>query len=503
MTTFQDVVTGTSTDAIDAKNNRVANVAAPSNSNDAATKAYVDSKLVVPGPVGPQGIQGGIGPLGPAGPPGPTGPAGVGIVGPTGPYGPAGPQGIQGQSGAQGVQGPAGPTGAQGPSGANFNPNAIGLFSGRVTYNAQTSGFSYLATDQALLYFKLSNTSGDWSNGISFGVGLQGPGGAQGAQGIQGPQGIQGAQGPQGNTGATGAKGMQWRGMWLAASAYAVDDVIFYNSSSWICLSAHANQMPPTLPTISNGFWQLLAQGFSTTTPSAVNVPFTPAQNIASSNVQAALQELDAEKSAVGHTHVASQITDASIAGRALLLAATVQDQQNALGLVPKSGGLMTGDLVMSGGAVFKSSASTDDARNTGYKIADGSDIGELNRITQYYDDRAANCNGYLPSGNCFGNGYWTPPNGNWWTWGLGFPVANPSGFDFSGGKTVSNQAVSVGFNYDGYYLAADEIGGGEYHRWYRNCNCGGFNCYSNCNCACACDCDCNCNCDCNCGGSD
>ena len=42
---------------------------------------------------------------------------------------------------------------------------------------------------------------------------------------------------------------------------------------------------------------------------------------------------------------------------------------------------------------------------------------------------------------------------------------------------------------------AADEIGGGEYRRPYNNCNCGGFNCYSNCNCNCACACDCNCAC--------
>jgi hypothetical protein len=56
-------------------------------------------------------------------------------------------------------------------------------------------------------------------------------------------------------------------------------------------------------------------------------------------------------------------------------------------------------------------------------------------------------------------------------------------------------QPVSVGFVYGAYALAADEIGGGEYRRNYNNCNCGGFNCYSNCNCNCACDCNCNCNC--------
>ena len=30
-------------------------------------------------------------------------------------------------------------------------------------------------------------------------------------------------------------------------------------------------------------------------------------------------------------------------------------------------------------------------------------------------------------------------------------------------------------------------------HEMYDNCNCGGFNCYSNCNCNCDCNCNCNC----------
>ena len=172
--------------------------------------------------------------------------------------------------------------------------------------------------------------------------------------------------------------------------------------------------------------------------------------------------------------------------GSAASLAGQIAGKLNA------SGGSVSGNLTMTGNAVIYSSQSggADNARNTGYKMNDGQDIGEMNRWSQYYDDRAGNCSGYLPSGNCYGNGLWTPPNGNWWTWGLGFAPVNP-GYDFAGGQTVSYQPVSVGFAYDGYYLAADEIGGAEYHRNYRNCNCGGFNCYTNCNC----DCNCNCNC--------
>ncbi len=45
-------------------------------------------------------------------------------------------------------------------------------------------------------------------------------------------------------------------------------------------------------------------------TPRAVDVPFTPAGSIAATNVQAALEELDAEKAAASHTHSSSAITD-------------------------------------------------------------------------------------------------------------------------------------------------------------------------------------------------
>ncbi|MFN4282441.1 MAG: hypothetical protein ACK4NA_07360 [Alphaproteobacteria bacterium] len=168
----------------------------------------------------------------------------------------------------------------------------------------------------------------------------------------------------------------------------------------------------------------------------------------------------------------------------------------NLASRVAKSGDTMSGDLavpnLIASGSV-RSGATGDSARATGFAIADGTDIGELNRSNQYYDDRINNCTGYLPGGNCLGDPQWTPPDGNWWTWGLGFGAGNPSGFDFAGGSSVSYQAVSVGFVYAGYALAADEIGGGEYRRNYNNCNCGAFNCYSNCNCNCDCNCDCNC----------
>jgi len=165
---------------------------------------------------------------------------------------------------------------------------------------------------------------------------------------------------------------------------------------------------------------------------------------------------------------------------------------------VAKSGDTMTGDLTLPNLVAtgnLRSGSVGDDGRNTGFKIADGTDIGELNRVSQYYDDRIDNCAGYIPGANCNADLQWTPPNGDWWNWGLGFSPANPNGYDFAGGQTIGYQPVSAGFVYASYNLAADEIGGGEYRRDYNNCNCGGFNCYSNCNCNCACACDCDCNC--------
>lgn len=139
-----------------------------------------------------------------------------GLIGPVGPPGPRGPQGIQGIPGAPGVPGPQGQTGlqgAQGAAGTSSQPDSEGLFSERATYNAQVKGWSFLALDQGKIYFKLSNTSGDWSVGYSFvtgatgPVGPQGPYGPQGPQGPTGPQGIQGVGGNNGGDGTAGAQG--------------------------------------------------------------------------------------------------------------------------------------------------------------------------------------------------------------------------------------------------------------------------------------------------------
>jgi hypothetical protein len=222
-----------------------------------------------------------------AGTEGPFGPPG-----PQGPVGPQGPQGIQGPQGVQGIQGVAGAQGPQGPQGNSFTPDVVAAAAARSGYDDEAQGFSFLAFDLGMISFKASAASADWSDWVPFGVGPQGPAGPQGVQGEQGPQGIQGIQGIQGPAGAAGET-WTYRGAYSDVTAYDTDDVVYDQNSSWIALQATTGNAPPTLPTLANAYWSILAVG---TAGAASNVAFTPAGDIAATNVQTAIQELDTEK---------------------------------------------------------------------------------------------------------------------------------------------------------------------------------------------------------------
>ena len=119
------------------------------------------------------------------------------VAGPAGPTGPIG-------TGTQGLQG------GKGEAGASFNADARDLFANRSLYDLQAKGFSMLAIDTGLLYFKLSATSAHWSAAVQYGKGETGSTGPQGEQGLRGLQGLQGMQGnsvtgPAGVNGANGA----------------------------------------------------------------------------------------------------------------------------------------------------------------------------------------------------------------------------------------------------------------------------------------------------------
>jgi len=254
--------------------------------NTGATGAKGDTGDIGPmGPAGPKGDTGSIGPQGPKGDIGATGPKGD--TGATGPAGPANTlsigtvtTGAAGSNAASTITGtspnqtlnltiPRGDTGAQGPQGLKGDKGDAGvpgpantLAIGTVTTGAAGSSASSTIT----------GTSPNQILNLTIPRGDQGIQGIQGAQGVKGDKGDTGATGapgpanslaigtvttgaagsnasatitgtspsqtlnmtiPRGNTGATGPAGLVWRGAWASATAYAVNDAVTYNGSSY------------------------------------------------------------------------------------------------------------------------------------------------------------------------------------------------------------------------------------------------------------------------------
>src|SRR6185437_1474717 len=66
-----------------------------------------------------------------------------------------------------------------------------------------------------------------------------------------------GANGPTGATGATGAPGLNWRGNWSPATAYAANDAVLFGGSSWIATAANTGNAPRA----GGAQWNLLSEG--------------------------------------------------------------------------------------------------------------------------------------------------------------------------------------------------------------------------------------------------
>lgn len=88
------------------------------------------------------------------------------------------------------------------------------------------------------------------------------------------------------------AEGSAPRGLWLTATAYAVKDIIETGSplTPYMCVTAHTSGVFAT--DYAAGRWVVLGSVVA----SASNVVFTPAGDIAATNVQSALAELSSEK---------------------------------------------------------------------------------------------------------------------------------------------------------------------------------------------------------------
>ena len=116
-------------------------------------------------------------------------------------------KGAKGDPGQKGDPGEKGEKGDPGPVGPSFSADVQRPMSYRALYNDRAAGFSFLATDQGKLYWKLSDTVGDWSNGVQFGKGEKGDPGQKGDPGEKGDPGQKGDPGVKGDPGQKGDPG--------------------------------------------------------------------------------------------------------------------------------------------------------------------------------------------------------------------------------------------------------------------------------------------------------
>lgn len=151
--------------------------------------------------------------------------------------GPEGPPGPEGPQGPQGPMGPAGPTGDPG-SGVNWR-GGWDVGTAYVTADAVShEGSSWVANAGST--GSEPGVGPEWDLWVAQGIqGDLGPEGPQGVQGDPGPEGPQGTVGPVGPEGPQGPKGdpgagLTWRGVWDNVSAYAINDAVEHEGSSWV-----------------------------------------------------------------------------------------------------------------------------------------------------------------------------------------------------------------------------------------------------------------------------
>lgn len=156
-----------------------------------------------------------------------------------------------------GLQGPPGPAGAgmdwQGAwitaTGYVVGDGVAQAGSSYICLVAHTSGV--FATDLAANKWELIAAKGD--------TGATGAAGSNGTNGTNGTNGLDGADGVDGTNGTDGIC-FVWKGLYSGATAYVENDVVRDQSSSWLALQATTGNAPPTLPTTSNAYWELMAE---------------------------------------------------------------------------------------------------------------------------------------------------------------------------------------------------------------------------------------------------
>jgi len=72
---------------------------------------------------------------------------------------------------------------------------------------------------------------------------------------------------------------LNWRGTWSGSTAYDVNDSVYYDGSSYVCVTANTNQTPISSGTV-NANWNVLAQGTTAVTTTRGDIAFRGASGL-------------------------------------------------------------------------------------------------------------------------------------------------------------------------------------------------------------------------------
>lgn len=182
-------------------------------------------------------------------------------------------------------------------SGVNYDVQVDDL-AGRAAYDGADGGFAVLVSDtgdgRAAIYSKLSNAIGDWSapayvtgpstditvgstSELPYGAppevsGTSGPGTLELEFSLPGGPALTVGTVTRGDadvtsTPVTGGYELDFsipsqvaQGDYSGAAAYVTGDIVQDQGSSWVATQSTTGNAPPSLPTTSNAFWQLLAR---------------------------------------------------------------------------------------------------------------------------------------------------------------------------------------------------------------------------------------------------
>lgn len=158
-----------------------------------------------------------------------------------------GPTGSTGGTGATGSVGGTGAVGAGGVTGATGAYRNIGTcsFQPRVDNDSCQDGSSTWVCMSAGIGCSAAPPGHNWVlMAAKGGTGSVGPTGSTGTTGATGPTGPSGSTGATGSTGGTGVAGgtgplghfsTDWRGYWDHLTSYAIEDLVSYANTTWIC----------------------------------------------------------------------------------------------------------------------------------------------------------------------------------------------------------------------------------------------------------------------------